>query len=145
MLTFKVTSASKQIFFPLERCFDLKVKDRSMFDPLTFDPVYLNAVIFGAQAYMDLVLGRSRKRSLEQMLKTIRLLRNRLSISNGNISVSNPTILVVLTLAHIAHLTGEHITAEQHLQGLCKIINLRGGISAFQNTSQLLTELLRLA
>jgi hypothetical protein len=147
MLTFEVTSTSKQIFFPLERCFDFNVQDRSMFDPLTFDPAYFNAVMFGAQAYLDLVSGRSSKRSLVQMLKTIQLLRNRLSISDGNeqTPVSNPTILIVLTLAHIAHLTGDHVTAEQHLEGLCKIINLRGGIAAFQNTPKLLTELLRLA
>lgn len=149
MLIFEVTSTSKQMFFPLERCFDFNVKDRSMFDPLTFDPAYLNAVMFGAQAYVDLVSGqRSSKRSSVQMLKTIQLLRNRLSISDGNeqtSSISNPTILTVLTLAHVAHLTGDHITAELHLAGLCKIINLRGGIAAFRNAPKLLTELLRLA
>lgn len=145
MLTLEVTSTSKQIFFPLERCFDFNVKDRSMFDPLIFDPAYLNAVMFGAQAYLDLVSGRSSKRSLVQMLKTIQLLRNRILDGNEQASVSNPTILIVLTLAHVAHLTGEHITAEQHLEALCKIVNLRGGIAAFQNTPKLLTELLRLA
>jgi hypothetical protein len=147
MLTLKVTSTSKQIFFPLERCFDFNVQDRSMFDPLTFDPAYLNAVIFGAQTYLDLASGRPSRRSSVQLLKTIQLLRNRLSVSDGNEqkSVSNPTILIVLTLAHVAHLTGDHITAEQHFEGLCKIINLRGGIAAFQNIPKLLTELLRSA
>lgn len=147
MLAFEVTSTSKQIFFPLERCFDFNGKDRSMFDPLTFDPAYLNAVIFGAQSYLDLVSGHSSRRSSVQMLKTIQLLRKRLSISTGNeqTTVSNPTILTVLTLAHVAHLTGDHITAEQHMEGLYKIINLRGGIAAFQNTPTLLTELLRSA
>jgi hypothetical protein len=147
MLTFAVTSTSKQIFFPLERCFDFNVQDRSMFDPLTFDPAYLNAVIFGAQTYLHLASGRSSRRSSVQMLKTIQLLRNRLSISDGNeqTSVSNPTILIVLTLAHVAHLTGDNITAEKHLEGLCKIIDLRGGIAAFRYTPKLLTELLRLA
>lgn len=118
-----------------------------MFDPLTFDPAYLNAVIFGAQSYLDLVSGHSSRRSSVQMLKTIQLLRKRLSILDGNEqkSVSNPTILTVLTLAHVAHLTGDYVTAEQHMKGLCKIINLRGGIGAFQNTPQLLTELLRSA
>lgn len=144
MLTLEVTSTSKQMFFPLVQCFDFKVIERSMFDPLTYDTGYLNAVIFGAQAYMDMFWGRSRKGSLRQMLKTIQLLRTRLSISDGNTPISDPTILIVLTLAHIAHLSGEYITAEQHLQGLHKIITLRGGIAAFQNNPKLLTELLRL-
>ncbi|EXJ86575.1 hypothetical protein A1O3_03528 [Capronia epimyces CBS 606.96] len=141
----RFTSASKQTFFPLERCFDFNVKDRSMFEPLTFDPAYLHAVIFGAQAYLDLVSCRSSPRSSVQMLKTIQLLRARLSLSDGNeqTSVSDPTILVVLTLAHVAHLTGDDVTAEQHLEGLCKMIHLRGGIAAFQNTPKLLTEVLR--
>lgn len=147
VLIFEVTSASKQMFFPLERCFDFNVKDRSMFDLLTFDPAYLNAVIFGAQAYLDLVSGRSSKRSSVQMLKTIQLLRSRLSKPEGSeqTPVSNPTIQIVLTLAHIAHLTGDLTTAELHLEGLCKIIKLRGGITAFQNAPKFLTELLRLA
>lgn len=144
MLTFEVTFASKQMFFPLVKCFDFEIKERSMFDPLSYDTAYLNAVIFGAQAYMDMFLGRSRKGSLRQLLKTIQLLRDRLCITDGYTPISDTTILIVLTLAHIAHLRGEHITAEQHLQGLYKIITLRGGIAAFQDTPKLLTELLRL-
>lgn len=116
-----------------------------MFDPLTFDPAYLNAVIFGAQAYLDLASGRSSKRSSVQLLKAIQLLRKRLLDGNEQTSVSDPTILIVLTLAHVAHLTGDHITAEQHLASLCKILNLRGGIATFQNSPKLLTELLRSA
>jgi hypothetical protein len=147
MLTFEVTSTSKQIFFPLERCFDFNIEDRSIFETLSFDPAYLHAVIFGAQAYSDLVSGRSSKQTSVHMLKTIQLLRNRLSIFEGNeqIFVSNPTIQVVLTLAHIAHLSGDHVTAEQHLEGLIKLVNLRGGIAAFESTPKLLAELLRLA
>lgn len=64
MLTFEVTSTSKQMFFLLERCFDFNANDRSMFDPLTFDPAYLNAVVYGAQAYLDLVSGRSSKQTV---------------------------------------------------------------------------------
>lgn len=146
MLTCEVTSSAKQIFFPLERCFDF-AHDRSMFDPLTFDAVYLNGIVFGAQAYLDLASGRSSRRSSVQMLKTIQLLRGRLSILDGNDQtfISNPTILIVLTLAHIAHLTGDHAAAERHFEGLCKMVNLRGGIAAFQNSPSFLTELLRLA
>lgn len=137
------------MFFPLERCFDFNAKDRTLFDPLAFDAAYLNAVMFGVQAYLDLISGRSSKRSSMLMLKTIQLLRNRLSILDcGNenertSSISDPTILVVLNLAQVAHLTGDHITAEQHLGGLYKMINLRGGISVFYNNPRLLTELLR--
>lgn len=118
-----------------------------MFDPLTFDAAYLNAVVFGAHAYLDLASGRFSRRSSVQMLKTIQLLRDRLSNSDGNdqTSISNPTILIVLTLAHIAHLTGDHAAAARHFEGLCKMVNLRGGIAAFQNSPSFLTELLRLA
>lgn len=143
---FEVSSTAKQMFFPLERCFDFNAKDRTLFDPLAFDAAYLNAVMFGVQAYLDLVSGRSSKRSSMLMLKTIQLLRNRLSILDGGnekTSISDPTILVVLNLAQVAHLTGDHITAEQHLGGLYKMINLRGGISVFYNNPRLLTELLR--
>jgi hypothetical protein len=116
-----------------------------MFDPLTFDPAYLHAVISGAQAYLDVISGRSRFRSSVHLLKTLQLLRKRLSIWDGNeqTSLSIPTILTILTLAHVAHFTGDHVAADKHLEGLRKIITLRGGVAALQNIPKLLTELLR--
>lgn len=146
----QVTSVSKKAFFPLESCFDFTVRNTALFDPLTSDPAYLHAVIFGTQAYIDLASGR-RKRSdvaqspSEHRLKTIQLLRERISAENEPSSISDPTILIVLTLTQVAHLTGDYVIACHHMQGLAKIVKLRGGIDAFRDCLKLLTELLRSA
>ncbi|RYP29727.1 hypothetical protein DL767_006602 [Monosporascus sp. MG133] len=50
---------------------------------------------------------------------------------------------VVLTLAAHAHFVGDSKSAKHHLQGLHKIIGLRGGITAFRDNAKLLVEMLR--
>ncbi|RYP61966.1 hypothetical protein DL770_009667 [Monosporascus sp. CRB-9-2] len=50
---------------------------------------------------------------------------------------------VVLTLAAHAHFLGHSESATHHLQGLQKIIRLRGGITAFRDNAKLLVEILR--
>jgi hypothetical protein len=145
---FSVTCNSKKTFFPLEKCFDFNVKDRSLFELLTVDPAYLHAVILGAQTYIDLASGilkqdGATQRSSIHLLKTIQLLRRRLSDETELKRISNPTFTMVITLANIAHLTGDHVTAVHHLEGLWKMVNLRGGVSTFRESPKLLTELFR--
>jgi hypothetical protein len=76
-------------------------------------------------------------------MKTIRLLRERLLLEEEQAKFSDSTVLVVLTLAMIAHHIGEYKSAKHHLEGLRKIVNLRGGLDSFRHNSKLLIEILR--
>ncbi|KIX02098.1 uncharacterized protein Z518_08037 [Rhinocladiella mackenziei CBS 650.93] len=116
--------------------------------------MYLDATAFSAQAYFDIVLGRRKNHftlsrigteSMPTMhfLKTVRLLRERLVLADEQAKVSDPTILVVLIFATHAHILGEHETAMHHMEGLKKMVDLRGGIVAFKKNSKLVIELLR--
>jgi hypothetical protein len=46
--------------------------------------------------------------------------------------LSDDTISVVLTLANCTYSTGEYETAKRHMEGLCKIVKFRGGLTSFR-------------
>lgn len=76
-------------------------------------------------------------------MKTVRLLRERLLLINEQSRFSDSTVFVVLTLAMISHHIGEHEGAKHHLDGLRKIVDLRGGLDSFRYIPKLLIEILR--
>ncbi|KAI0117423.1 hypothetical protein F4814DRAFT_286769 [Daldinia grandis] len=143
------SSIAKKLLFPLESCISFDVREKSgWMEALTVDAAYLHALAFSTQAYFDLLSGRmSSKRpasAYPHMLKTLRLLRERLDLPEHDIVVkaSFSTAAVVLCLAFYAHITGEHETARHHLLGLRKIVDLNGGLKGLKN-EKLVIELLR--
>lgn len=67
--------------------------------------------------------------------KGIRLLRERLLGTDDNLKVSRPTISVVLKLALAAHLEGDHQSSLHHVEGLRRMMDLRGGLRIFRALS----------
>ena len=81
---------------------------------------------------------------MEHHSAVLRLLRERLSVpSRGAVEVSDATIKVVLHLALHAHITNDYDTAKHHMEGLRKMVNMRGGLSAFGDNTKLVMELLK--
>ncbi|KAJ8098755.1 hypothetical protein POJ06DRAFT_141415 [Lipomyces tetrasporus] len=99
------------------------------------------------QTYFDLLLGRQSCAdspwASPHLSKALRLLRERLTLGDDEVKVSNITASVVLALAVHAHIMGEREAAEYHMAGLRKIVNLRGGVTTFRDNGKLLIELLR--
>lgn len=136
--------------YPLESCiiFHRKTKvDTSWFELLTSDAVYLHAAIFSSQAYVFLQSGRespmAARQAMEHHSTALRLLRERLAVPNGEDKLSDPTILVVLYLTLHAHFTDDYHTAKHHMDGLLKIVDIRGGLRAFDHNTKLIMELLK--
>ncbi|RYP02083.1 hypothetical protein DL764_005964 [Monosporascus ibericus] len=121
----RFSSIAKQTLFPLESCIAFERREELWIEPLAFDPAYLHALIFSTHDYFDTVL-----------------LRERLLHEDDQARLSTTTISVVLTLAAHAHFIGESESAKHHLQGLHKIVNLRGGVTAFKDNAKLLIEML---
>ncbi|KAF4999234.1 hypothetical protein FGRMN_2598 [Fusarium graminum] len=84
-------------------------------DIFRFDQVYFHSVIFSAEAYFDMILGREQG-SLSQFhfLKTIRLLQERLNNPRDPKAISDATIMVVVVLGLVAELIGDRAAAESH-------------------------------
>ena len=125
---------------------DFDSKDRAWFDDLISDAAYLHLIIVTASTFMDKVVGRqigmTDQEVTSHFLKGLQLLRERLLFGDEELQISNSTIRVVLLLAMSAYMMGEYETAKYHMKGLCKIINLRGGLAAIKS-QKLLMEILR--
>ncbi|KAF2165715.1 hypothetical protein M409DRAFT_24005 [Zasmidium cellare ATCC 36951] len=146
----KFTKISKQTFFPLEPCiaFDKKLKFQQSFVPLTFDALYLNAMVFSTQSWYCATTSRTiDKRISYHLVKSIGLLRDRLTDAageGGKERISDPTINAIVMLAGQALLMGEEKTARKHVVGMKRLVEMRGGLSTLEKNTKLLLEVLRI-
>ncbi|KAB8236997.1 uncharacterized protein BDW43DRAFT_266653 [Aspergillus alliaceus] len=138
---------SKKVLFALERCIDFNKKEQ-WHDLLIVDPVYLHAMAFITQYFFDGLTSQQLTNSTNRptsphFVKTLQLLRVRLSLPDEQVKPSIATIMVVLFLAIHAHITGNIEFARHHLNGLYKLVNLRGGVTKFTDDVKLRTEIYR--
>lgn len=146
----QVISVSKAPLFPLESCINFQEPPRaSWVETLCTDAAYLNATIFSVQVYYDLLAGRDLEPvspltpTYTSFSKTVRFLRERLGDEDEQLKVSDNTVMVVLILACHAHRLGQYSTARNHMVGLRKIVNMKGGITALKTRTKLLIEIFR--
>lgn len=142
-----VSSIAKQVLFPLESCIFFDRRAEMWIAPLTFDSAFLHAMIFSAQFYFDVVsTGISSslsQRALPHFAKTISLLHERMTHDDDEQRLSNSTVVAIMVLVMHAHVSGDIKSARHHMQGLCKIIALRGGVASFAGSAKLLMEIFR--
>ncbi|KAK4495904.1 hypothetical protein PRZ48_013172 [Zasmidium cellare] len=142
----KFSRIAKQTFFPLEPCiaFDKKLKFQQSFVPLTHDALYLNAMVFSTQSWFCKGTGREiDKRVSYHLVKSISLLRDRL-MDGGQATTSNTTINAVVMLAGQALLMGEAKTAREHVFGLRRLVEMRGGFGRLKGNVKLVMEVVRM-
>ncbi|KAK1830916.1 hypothetical protein QBC39DRAFT_308159 [Podospora conica] len=105
--------------------------DLFCFSNLSLHPAMLPSLLFTAQAYHDIVannaVGDTAQRYLAQAL---RQLQQTLADAEGATSYS--TMVVVASLATGSLIAGDLETAKKHLDGLYRILNIRGGIQTLQ-------------
>ena len=128
-----VASTAKKLMFPLEMCILFDKQDKSWFQPLFFDALYLNVMVFTTQVYFNFLLNRCNHNHVRKpdvhFVKSVRLLRERL-LAEDETAISDTTVVVVVCMAAHATMMGDYTSARNHLQGLHKIIGLRGGIAS---------------
>ncbi|KAI0139588.1 hypothetical protein F4776DRAFT_616844 [Hypoxylon sp. NC0597] len=140
------SSIAKQALYPLESCISFDKGDkRQWIEPLSFDSAYLHTMVFTTHDYFNLLLHRTPcGETSPHFFKTLRILRERLlREGDGSSKISTLTASIVLALASHALLVKEYSSAKHHLEGLRKIINLRGGITTFKDSLKLLIEIIR--
>lgn len=141
---------SKKIMFPLAGCIDFHKKDKVdtlWFDLLISDPAYMNTVVFSCQAYLSLLSGQqtptTMRREMAHYSDSLRLLRKRLSGQNEDYKICDSTVLVVLNFATHAYISGDYSSTKHHIEGLRRIVDMRGGIYAFSYNPKFMMELLK--
>ncbi|OIW23440.1 hypothetical protein CONLIGDRAFT_637397 [Coniochaeta ligniaria NRRL 30616] len=104
-------------------------------------------MVFTSQYYFDAIqpgtLWPTSQRALPHFVKTLKLLRERLARDDDQARLSDTTAAAVMGIAGHALLTRDVKSAKHHIEGLCKIVGLRGGVATFRDSSKLLLEILR--
>ena len=95
-------------------------------DRLSEHPAMTHAVVFTTQAFYERTYGVSYARTPQfHLAKTLKYLQE--SLNNPSDATSNSTLSVVASLAIGEVLLGELETAGKHMDGLARMIELRGG------------------
>ena len=135
-----------RIIFPIAMAIGFQANDREWFDIVRSDAAALHISSFAIQSFIDRVLRHQEQcespAAMTHFQKGVSLLRERLLGDDEATKVSDATIGVVLKLASAALFNGHYEDAKQHIAGLWKMVDLRGGLDAFQG-KYLLVEMLR--
>ena len=75
--------------------------------------------------------------------QTLQLLQARLNESDQTSAIADSTIMVVVTLAQAAELTGDFAAVGNHINGLEKIVSLRGGVRALNTHNNIQVKVCR--
>lgn len=91
----------------------------------------LPSLLFAAQAYHDIVshsaVGEIAQRYLAQALRELQQ-----TLADAEGATADSTMIVVASLATGSLIAGDFETARKHLDGLYRILNMRGGIQTLQ-------------
>ncbi|KIX03867.1 uncharacterized protein Z518_07420 [Rhinocladiella mackenziei CBS 650.93] len=133
----------QQAMFPVGFGLAFGYTEPSWFEPIWNDAACLHFTVFIAKAYLDFVHRQKEisATALAHLVKALTILQQRLASSDDELSTSDSTILVVVDLTMAATVRGDLDTALKHLQGLHKMVILRGGLSAFTGNRQLQTKI----
>ncbi|KAH9909559.1 hypothetical protein F4778DRAFT_4419 [Xylariomycetidae sp. FL2044] len=146
-IVIRLSMVAKQLLFPLERCMHFEGRAEHWIAPLATDSLFLHSNIFFSLFYFDMLhVGRPcppRQRTLYHHNKALTLLRERLLSDDDSLRLSNNTIAVVFGLAAQAFVNGDSRSAIHHMEGISRIVSLRGGLSALAGNEKLATEILR--
>lgn len=111
----------------------------------TTDPAALHVTAFSVEAFVDMCLhGREQANAaaMVHLQQGLKLLSARLAGNDEKLKTTDANIGVVLKLATSAHFAGDLQAERQHLLGVRKMVDSRGGLKAFKD-SHLLSEILR--
>ncbi|KAF4340972.1 hypothetical protein FBEOM_5096 [Fusarium beomiforme] len=132
----KVTPFARKVIFPLKVAIGLQEENNEGHYPIARDAVGLHITAFAVESFIDRVLRHRESiinlAALLHFQKGLTLLKERLLGEDEELKISDSTISVVLKLAEAAHFDGDYQTSKQHMQGLRKMVDLRGGIYVFR-------------
>ncbi|KUJ07498.1 uncharacterized protein LY89DRAFT_725657 [Mollisia scopiformis] len=140
-----------RVMFPLAAYTAFEGRDKTWFDLLSLDAAYLHITAFAAENLIGQLTGRGNHEITPEatlhLIKGVQHLRERLLLGDEEAKISEGTVSVVLTLAIIAHSNGDYHGAKKHMEGLRKIVDLRGGLGSLRGRNfgkKLLMEMLRI-
>ncbi|KAK0609692.1 hypothetical protein B0T17DRAFT_566229 [Bombardia bombarda] len=152
-----VSAIAKRTLFAVDTLILFDKGDHQFVEPMAYDNLYLHVVVCTTRDYLDMLFRRkdndsdssscynkaASPQTWPHFAKAISLLRERLALGDDAAKISDATVQSVLGLAVHAHIVGKTEAARFHIEGLRKMVTLRGGIMVFKGRLKLLIEMLR--
>ncbi|KAF4458542.1 hypothetical protein FALBO_14729 [Fusarium albosuccineum] len=142
----KVSTVATRVIFPLLAAIGFQAENREWLHLVRQDAAARHITAFAVEIFIDRFLRRREESTnptaIIHLHKGLNLIRERLVADDDESKVSDSTIGVVLKLASAAHFNGDYEASKQHMDGLRKMVNLRGGLDVLKGTRFLL-EMLR--
>lgn len=141
-----VSPIAAQVIFPLLEATSSKIDKYDWLSLLEADTAALHITIFAIEKFIDKIL-RHQDHIVNlpaeiHLEKGLRILRERLLSGDEDMRISDSTMGVVLKLASAAHFEGDFKASMHHMEGIRRMVDLRGGLDVFQG-KQILAEMLR--
>ncbi|KAI0465556.1 hypothetical protein F4859DRAFT_507957 [Xylaria cf. heliscus] len=142
----RVSDVAVNFMFPLMVVVGFQPEKANWLNLLRDDPAGLHITAFALEELISKVICRQTHSvnvaAMQHFQKGLKLLRERLLGDDTEIKISDSTMGVVLKLAGSAHFNGDYRSSKHHMDGLRRIVDLRGGLDVFKGT-QLRQEMLR--
>ena len=104
--------------------------------------------MFSVRAFVDTAShgGQISRLAAFHYAQTVHLLQTRLNAfeqGQRDVVFCDSTIMVIMILAEAAELTGDFAAAENHINGLLKIVSLRGGVGSLNTHNNIQVKVCR--
>lgn len=131
-----VTPFARRVIFPLMVEVGFEEDNNNRLYTVGRDAAHLHITAFAVEGFIDRVLRRRESNinpaAVLHFQKGLALLRERLLGEDDEAKISDSTISVVLKLADTAHFDGDYQTSKKHMEGLRKMVDMRGGLEVFR-------------
>ena len=119
----------RDALYPPELCVQIPPLASSWTWHLLTDPLYLSCAKFSVEAFLDVYQQRCQSTPTQYLfLKTLKLLQHRIDCPDPAKAASDSTIMVVALLGMTAELINDRAAAANHMQGLKRMVDMRGGL-----------------
>ncbi|KAI1376859.1 fungal-specific transcription factor domain-containing protein [Hypoxylon crocopeplum] len=141
-LLYLYISTATEYLYPIEAYWGFN-PSRDVWVPLALtDPVLLNSVLFTSEQFLARMTGKKEcPLAINHLTQTIQILNERLR--DPSQQISDPTIAAVTGLALTEQSSGNHENWRIHMEGIKRMVEMRGGLSTFESNSILYDKLCR--
>ena len=143
-----VINLDKEGVYPYEVCLQVHPTERGWFPYMISDICCIHSMMFSVRAFVDAASygGQISRQAAFHHDQTLQLLQGRLNAfaqGQRDLVFCDSTIMVIIILATAAELTGDFASAKNHIDGLLKIVSLRGGVASLNTHNNMQVKVCR--
>lgn len=142
-----VIEVDKEGVYPYDVCLRVHPVERGWFPYVVNDICCVHSMMFSLHAHMNASSGGQRSRQAAfHYTQTLKYLQARLTAfeeGQPDLAFADSTIMAIIFLASMAEHTGDFRAAENHIDGLLRIVDLRGGVRSLESHNNIQVKVCR--